>query len=252
MTLRKSKICWFAAMLVITIAASTPAAAQSYSQRRIEISGNVGAQTGASKFTQSHAFTFNGETQTLDVDHDVKTTLGFNGGAAVRLISQFWVGVQFAIAEMKPSASITTVIPHPLVFNASRTVEGSMNDARHTEQNVHVDLMYALPIQPLDVRVMGGPTFFNLKQDLVSGVTINESYPFDTATFASATTKRLSDSAVGFNAGVDISHPLSPHVGIGGLVRYSRGEVKFNDQATGAQTVKAGGVEVGGGVRIRF
>jgi hypothetical protein len=252
MTLHKSKICWFAAMLVITSGAGAPATAQSYSQRRIEISGNVGAQTGASKFTQSHSFTFNGETETLGVDHDIKTTLGFNGGAAVRLVSQFWVGVQFAMAEMKPSASITAVIPHPLVFNASRTVEGSMNDVTHTEQNVHVDLMYSLPLHALDLRVMGGPTFFNLKQNLVSGVTINESYPFDTATFASATTKRLSDSAVGFNAGVDISRPLSSHVGIGGLVRYSRGDVKLNDQATGPQTIKAGGVEAGGGVRIRF
>jgi len=252
MTLPKSKICWFVAMLVIASAASTPTAAQSYSQRRIEISGNVGAQTGASKFTQSHSFTFNSETETLTVDHDVKTALGFNVGAAVRLVPQFWAGVQYAMTEMKPSASITAVIPHPLVFNASRTVEGSSNDVVHSEQNVHVDLMYALPVRAVDVRVMGGPTFFNLKQDLVSRVTVNESYPFDTATFASATTKRLSKSTVGFNAGVDISRPLSPQVGIGALIRYSRGDVKFDDPDTGPQTVKAGGLEAGGGLRIRF
>ena len=252
MTLPKSNICWLAAMLVMASAGTTPAAAQSYSQRRIEISGNVGAQTGASKFTQSHSFTFNSETETLTVDHDVKTALGFNVGGAVRLVPQLWVGVQYAMAEMKPSASITAVIPHPLVFNASRTVDGSSDNVVHNEQNVHVDLMYALPIHAMDVRVMGGPTFFNLKQDLVSGVNINESYPFDTATFASATAKRLSESAVGFNAGVDISRALSPHFGIGGLIRYSRGDVKFDDPDIGQQTVKAGGLEVGGGVRLRF
>jgi len=252
MTFVNRKICRSIAMLVMSAAVTTPAAAQSYSQRRIEISGNVGAQTGASKFTQSHSFTFNAETETLTVDHDVKTTLGFNAGGAVRLVSQLWAGVQFAMAEMKPSASITAVIPHPLVFNASRTVEGSMNDVRHNEQNVHVDVMYALPLHAVDVRVMGGPTFFTVKQDLVTSVAINESYPFDTATFASATTKQLSESAVGFNAGVDISRALSSHVGIGGLIRYSRGDVKFNDQATGPQTIKAGGVEAGGGVRFRF
>lgn len=252
MTLPKSKICWSAALLVMTSVGITPAAAQSYSQRRIEISGNAGAQTGASTFTQSHSFTFNGETETLTVDHDVKTALGFNVGAAVRLVPQFWVGAQYAMAEMKPSASITAVIPHPLVFNASRTVDGSTDNVVHNEQNVHVDLMYALPVRAVDVRVMGGPTFFNLKQDLVSRVTINETYPFDTATFASATTKRLSKSAVGFNAGVDISRALSSQVGIGALIRYSRGDVKFDDNDIGPQTVKAGGVEAGGGVRIRF
>ena len=73
--------------------------------------------------------------------------------------------------------------------------------------------MYALPVRAVDVKVMGGPTFFNLKQDFVSGVTVNETYPFDTATFAGATTKQLSKAAVGFNAGVDISRPLSSQRG---------------------------------------
>jgi hypothetical protein len=182
----------------------------------------------------------------------VKTAVGFNAGAAVRIVQRLWVGVQYATAEMKPSASITAVVPHPLLFNAPRTVQGSKNDVTHREQNVHVDLMYALPISALDLRVMGGPTFVSLKQDFVSGVTINETYPFDTATFASATTKPVSKSAVGFNAGLDLSRLLTSHLGVGALIRYSRADVKFNDSEIGKQTVKAGGVEVTGGVRIRF
>ena len=87
MTFPKSTICWFAATLVIASGASKPAAAQSYTQRRIEISGNVGAQTGASKFTQSHSFTFNSETETLTVDHDVKTALDtYAGRSAMRVV----------------------------------------------------------------------------------------------------------------------------------------------------------------------
>jgi opacity protein-like surface antigen len=156
------------------------------------------------------------------------------------------------MADMKPSASITAVIPHPLLFNAPRTVQGSNDDVAHSEQNVHVDLMYALPVRAVDVKVMGGPTFFNLKQDFVSGVTVNETYPFDTALFASATTKRVSKAAVGFNAGVDISRLLTSHVGVGALIRYSRADVKFDDPDIGKQTVKAGAVEVTAGVRFRF
>ena len=41
-------------------------------------------------------------------------------------------------------------------------------------------------------------------------------------------------------------------VGVGALIRYSRADVKFDDPDIGKQTVKAGGVEVAGGVRIRF
>ena len=195
-------------------------------------------------FTASRTLASNGgETQTITVDHGVKTALGFSVGAAVRLLPQLWVGAQYAMTEMKPSASITAVIPHPILFNAPRTVEGSVNDVAHNEQNVHVALMYTLPVHAVDVKVMGGPTFFNLKQDFVSGVAISETYPFDTAIFGSATTKQLSETAVGFNAGVDISRPLSSHVGIGALIRYSRADVNFNDPDIGQQSVKAGGFE---------
>jgi hypothetical protein len=107
--------------------------------------------------------------------------------------------------------------------------------------------MYVLPVRALDVRAIGGPTFCQLTQDFISAMTVSETYPFDTATFASATTTRASKTAVGFNAGVDISHPLSRLVRVGALIRYSRTDVNFDQQA-----VKAGGVEAGGGVRIRF
>jgi len=241
------------AVLVMATVGATPAAAQSHSQPRLEISANVGALTGASKFTELKTFPSNGgETEAITVDHDVKTALGYNVGAAVRIVAQLWAGVQYAVADMKPGASITAVVPHPLLFNAPRTVEGSINDVAQHQQNVHVDLMYALPVGGVGIKVMGGPTFFNLKQDFVSGVTVNETYPFDTATFASATTKPSSKTAVGFNAGVDISAPVSSRVGVGALIRYSRGDVKFDDAGIGRQTVKAGGVEATAGVRLRF
>lgn len=242
-----------AAMLVIAIAGATPAAAQSPSNARVEVSANVGAQTGASTFTASNTLPSNGaETETIAVDHGVKPALGLSVGAAVRFLPRFWVGAQYAMTEMKPSATLTVAIPHPILFDAARTVEGSLNDVARNEQNVHVALMYALPIHAVDVKVMGGPTFFKLKQNFVSGVAISETYPFDTATFTSATTKQLSETAVGFNAGVDISRPLSSTVGIGALIRYSRGDVKFDDPDIGQQSVTAGGFEAAGGLRVRF
>jgi len=237
------------AVLVMATAAVAPAAAQP----RVEVSFNVGAQTGAHTFTESDSFPSNGgEKSTVTADHGAKTALGFNAGGAVRVAPRVWVGVQYAMANMKSSASIEAAIPHPILFNAPRTVSGSIDNVQHNEQNVHVDLMYDMPLGAVDVKVMGGPTFFNLKQDFVSGVKVNETYPFDTATFASATTKQLSNSAVGFNVGADISHPLSPQVAVGGLIRYSQADVKFDDPDVGQHTVKAGGLEAGAGIRIRF
>jgi len=253
MTLPNWLILCCVAMLVVVPAGATPASAQSRSQPRVEISANVGALTGASTFEGSHSFNSNGnETATLTVEHGVKTPVAFNVGGAVRIVRQMWLGVQYAVTEMKPSASISGAIPHPVLFNAPRTVEGSTNDVAHNERNLHVDVMYALPVGGVDVKIMGGPTFFNLEQDFVSAVALTETYPFDTATLASATKKQLSQSAVGFNAGVDVSYPLLSTVGVGGLIRYSSADVKFDDPAVGQQTAKAGGIEAVAGVRLRF
>jgi hypothetical protein len=252
MTRSNWQILWSVAMLTTALAAATPAAAQSRPPR-VEVSANVGALTGTSALKESQSFSSHGnETATLTADHRTKTAVPFSVGGAVRLVRHLWVGVQYAMADMKPSASISAVIPHPLLFNAPRTVEGSIDNVAHSERNVHVDLMYALSLAAVDVKVMAGPTLFNLKQDFVSDVALTETYPFDTATFASASRKQLSKSGVGFNVGVDISYPLSSNLGVGTLIRYSRADVKFNDSDIGQQTVRAGGVEAGAGIRFRF
>jgi opacity protein-like surface antigen len=241
-----------AAMLGMATVGAAPVAAQSRSQPRVEISANVGA-LGTATFTGSDTLISNGgEPKTITVEHAGKTSLGFNVGAAVRIAAQFWVGVQYAMADTRPSASIEARIPHPILFDAPRMVEGSIEGVAHNEQNVHIDLMYALPVRAVDLKLMGGPTWFNLIQNFVSDVSINETYPFDTATFAGAATKRLSSSALGFNVGMDVSRSLTSHLGLGGLIRYSRADVKFDDSSTRQGTVKAGGVEVTAGVRLRF
>jgi opacity protein-like surface antigen len=252
MTHSSRQILWSVAMLTTALAAATPAAAQSR-PHRVEISANVGALTGTSTLKESRSFSSHGnETATLTTDHRTKTAVPVSVGGAVRIVRHLWIGVQYAMADMKPSASISAVIPHPLLFNAPRTVEGSIDNVAHNERNAHVDLMYALSFAAVDVKVMGGPTLFNMKQDFVSDVALTETYPFDAATFASATKKQVSNSGIGFNAGVDISYPLSSNVGVGTLIRYSRADVKFNDSDIGQQTVRAGGIEAGAGVRIRF
>lgn len=236
---------------VIAMLIAAPAAAQSHDQR-VEISGNVTALTAASKFTESETFPSNVETATLTAAHKVKTAAGFDAGVAFKVVPRLWVGAQYAMADMKPSASITAVVPHPILFNAPRTVQGSTSDVAHRENDVHIDVMYVLPVSALDIRLMAGPSVFSLKQDFVTSVTVNEIYPFDTATFASATTTSLSKTAVGYNAGVDLSRALSPHFAIGALIRYSRANVKFDSTSVTHQTVKAGGLEAGGGIRLRF
>src|SRR5690349_21230402 len=100
-----SQISW-TALLAISAVSATPVCAQAHSQPRAEISANVGALTGGTKFMETETLTTNAETATITAHHGVKTAIGFNAGGAVRVVPSFWVGVQYAMADTKPSASI--------------------------------------------------------------------------------------------------------------------------------------------------
>ena len=59
-----------------------------------------------------------------------------------------------------------------------------------------------------------------------------------------------SATAVGFNAGLDLATYLTPTVGVGVLVRFSRAMVDLaRPDGGGALAVEAGGLHVGGGLR---
>ena len=93
---RSNRQLFLPAVLIMAIAGTRPAAAQAPSDARVEISANVGMQTGASTFTASNTLASNGgETETITVDHGGKTALGFSVGAAVRLLPRVWVGAQY-------------------------------------------------------------------------------------------------------------------------------------------------------------
>ena len=79
----------------------------------------------------------------------------------------------------------------------------------------------------------------------------DETYPFDTATFRSATTRRSKASVTGFNAGADLQWMFGRHIGLGGMVRFTRGSVDLTTENDRRISVRAGGVQAGG-LRIGF
>ena len=80
----------------------------------------------------------------------------------------------------------------------------------------------------------------------------DEEYPFDVATFRSATTRRSKATVTGFNAGADLRWMLSRNIGVGGMLRYIRGSVDLETEDDRQISVRAGGLQVGGGLRIGF
>jgi hypothetical protein len=97
---------------------------------------------------------------------------------------------------------------------------------------------------------MGGPSYFSVTQGVVTGVSISEEggAPFGTVSVDRIGSGNLVKNAWGAHVGVDVSYMLMPTIGVGGFVRFSRGNTSLPID----DTLAAGGLQSGGGVRFRF
>jgi len=150
---------------------------------------------------------------------------------------------------------VTGSIPHPFFFNTPRALSGTTSPLERSETAMHIQAAYVRlsKSKRIDVAIAGGPTFFTVSQELAADVTYTDAYPYDTLTFTGATSSKVSQTKVGFNAGVDIGWKLSDSFGVGGLVRFSRASLTFPlaNTASGVSTT-VGGLHAGGGVRFWF
>jgi hypothetical protein len=102
------------------------------------------------------------------------------------------------------------------------------------------------------VRLFAGPSYFTVEQEVVTGVETDEAYPFDTAEFRGATTRRAKGSAIGVNAGLEAARLFTRRVGIAGSVRYAAASIDLDADNTQSVSTTGGGLQAGLGLRILF
>ena len=189
----------------------------------------------------------------LRADYGVDAGAFIDLGASVRLWRQVGIGVSVSRFQTTGGAGVTARLPHPFHFEQFRTVDGLAPTTRQ-ETVVHLQMQVGAMVGTrLEVTLFGGPTFFDVAQTLVSDILFEETYPYDTATFSMAPTVQRSAAAVGLNAGVDLATYVTSTVGVGALIRFSRAMVDLaRSDGGGALAVEAGGLHVGGGLRLRF
>ncbi|MBA3296240.1 MAG: hypothetical protein H0U19_04840 [Acidobacteria bacterium] len=214
---------------------------------------NGGIRTGAGTFSDTFTYQVNVEDATTAVRYASKAAPLIDIAAGVHLWKKT-VGLAVAVSRASVSAGASTEsqIPHPFFDNRDRQVSGPAGDLARTETAAHVQLYYLKRSGKWQTMLTAGPSYFNVEQDVVTGVTAVESFPFDTATFQDARTKRGNGSAAGFNVGVDVGRMFSTSLGAGVLVRYSRGSVNFNVGDGHTVSADIGGVQAGAGLRFKF
>jgi outer membrane protein with beta-barrel domain len=235
-------------------AAPSPALAQSAGKAtRFTIGVSGGVQQAAEDVSDHFTLPKNVETEVIDVKYSMKPWALIDLAAGYRLWKTLGVGVAVSVTSGKGETDVTASVPHPFFFSQPRTVTGTETDIAHSETGVHLQLQYLVPATGrLHFTLQGGPSWLSVDHDVVTDVTIAESYPYDTAAFGGAVTKSTKGSATGFNAGIDVTWLFAESLGIGGIVRYTRADVDLKAVEGRTLTMKAGGLQGGVGIRVLF
>ncbi len=214
---------------------------------------NVGAQATSTRFDDHVEFTEFHEDGDFDAAYSVDPARVIDASGGLRLASGLGFGIGVSRIEKRDPASIEARLPHPFHFNRPRSITGSVPGLTRLENALHVELRWFAPIaDAVELSLFGGPTFFDLEQDLVTAVEYEHTYPYDEAAFVGAPTAVREASAIGFHAGADAGFFLSRAFGVGATLRYSSGSAKLTSGNDRLVTVDAGGLQVGGGLRLRF
>jgi hypothetical protein len=214
---------------------------------RVVVSVNASYLTASRTFSDARTFDLYQETARFSTAYKVEPSTGVDAGGFVRLFKGLAAGVAFTTHKDSRDIAITGTIPHPFLFGHDRSIEGTVGGTRE-ETAAHLQFGYIIPAgKKISAIVFAGPSFFTVKQSVVTAVRHDESYPFDEATFASATVADEEEKKTGFNVGVDVAYYFTKNLGAGGIIRFASTKVDFS-----LGQVDAGGAMVGGGVRLRF
>ena len=214
---------------------------------------NIGMQATSSTFDiTTHPLTFV-EPATVRTNYNVEGAREFDLGGGVRVGQHLAFGASFSRYQKVGDVKVSAQIPHPFFFDRSRTVTGTAEDLSRQETGLHGKVVYIARVgDGLEILASGGPSFFIVHQDLVEDIRIDQTYPFDTAAFASAIATRHKTSGLGFNVGFDVTRLITPRMGFGAEIVYARAKLKFDTFSDPSRQFDVGGIRVGGGLRFRF
>lgn len=214
---------------------------------------NGGLQLTANDFTDGAVKREHAEDGRFDADYVVKGGPSFDVAVGGTLWRRLSLGVGVSRFTVSTPASVSASLPHPFFFNQHRPLSGDATGLTREELAVHLQIGGVFPVSTrLQVTVFGGPSFFQVKQDIVTDFTYTNNYPYNEAQFAAATTTSASASKMGFNAGGDVAFFFTRNVGLGATAQFSGVTVALLAAGGASQDVKVGGVKVGGGLRLRF
>jgi hypothetical protein len=221
--------------------------------RRSFLSGSAGYPSTILNFESTTSFaqfleqgsrttTYNTRgTPLVDIGYGVEVRRGLFAAAAISWMSGSSV------------ADIDQQIPHPFFFERMRSLKAEATALSRDEIALHLQAAGLVPINRRVHLFFGaGPSLFRLKQSFVTDVAYTHEYPFDDVVFDKVDTAIREKTQWGGNVQLNIITMLNRHVGLDGLVRFSRASLRFTLPDESNVAVPAGGLHVALGLRAEF
>jgi hypothetical protein len=232
------------------------ASAQMGPDRDYYVSVSGGRQTGTTDLSDQRTFTIYDEPGTIIVNGTVGSLSFFDLAVGRRITGGWTVGLGFHRGTKDGSSVVVMGVPHPLFFGRGRDRSEAVGGLAREEHATHLQIGYLWDLtDELQLHVVGGPSFFRVKQISVTDVQFSEvGPPFDQINIAVNVTTR-SKNVTGGHVGADLTYRFYETdrfaMGAGGFVRWTgaSAELTFLDSAI---TSNAGGFQYGVGLRFGF
>ena len=246
---------------VLLVGFTSAADAQSWTDRGY-FNVSMGGQSQDQTFSESATFDIYGEKGALASAHSIGGGQLFDASAGMRVWKGLGVGIGYSANKNKNDATVSVRVPHPIIFGQSREATATAPDLEHSENAVHLQFVWVVPLGgKFRLMFMGGPTFFTVRQQIATvraPQDVRDQAPFTSVTITSVTVTDVKDSPVGVNVGVDGTYAITRiagvGIGVGGFVRYAGASLDFPTLTgtTREGDLKAGGPQGGIGLRVRF
>jgi hypothetical protein len=216
---------------------------------------NIGFESVSANLTDATTRRIYDEDATFSVAQAIDSGALFDFSVGARVWRNASVGIDFHRQATDTEATVQGAVPHPVIFNRPRPFTLSVTDLSRSERAIHLQFGYMFVLTDrITAHAVLGPSFFHVSQDVISDVSVAESGNFASVNATAVITER-SDSATGFNAGVDVSYELYEYEGIkigaGALIRWAGASTEIQLLQNNVDT-DLGGLHFAFGARVRF
>jgi hypothetical protein len=224
---------------------------------------SFGGQWKEQTFTDSSSFTIYNEGGNVAAAHSIGGGTLFDVVIGGRVWKSVSVGIGYSTIKNFNDASVSVRVPHPVVFGQARTATATVSDLEHTENVVHLQFMWTIPVtSKFQLTAAAGPSFFTVRQTIASVQApqdISDPPPYNNLSIRTVSLTDVKDSPVGFNVGIDGTYMIRTikgiGIGVGGFVRYTGASLDLELPAgvtRDPDDLKAGGPQGGIGLRFRY